>query len=102
MIYDHLYKPEPCSAWPVHELRAVGGAYREAGGRGLDGAACLDAAAYLAAGGGQHGAERAVCDMIASLSREKGDWLWGPAQAWRDRQAAAAQEPAWAEVEGAQ
>ncbi|MFC0384304.1 hypothetical protein [Muricoccus vinaceus] len=104
MTYDHLYKPEPCSAWPVHELRAVGGAYREAGGRGLDGAACLDAAvaAYLAAGGGQHGAERAVRDMIASLSREQGDWLWGPAQAWRDRHAPAAPEPAWAETEDAQ
>jgi len=87
MSYDHLYKPEPCSAWPAHELRAVGTAYRDAAGQGLDGPACLELAveAYLAAGGGRYGAARAVRDMIASLSREQGDWLWGPAQAWRDQ-----------------
>lgn len=83
MRHEHLYKPEPCAAWPVQELRAVGTTYRNAAGCGLDNAACLQlaVAAYLAAGGGQYRAERAVRDMIASLSREHGDWLWGPAQA---------------------
>lgn len=66
----------------------MGTTYRDAAGRGLEGSACLEmaVAAYLAAGGGQYGAERAVRDMIASLSREHGDWLWGPAQALRERQ----------------
>ena len=88
MSYEHLYKPEPCSAWPTHELRAVGIAYREAAGDGLSWQPCLDRAiaAYVAAGGREQGAARAVQDMIASLSREQGDWLWGPAQAFRDRQ----------------
>lgn len=56
---------------------------------------CLElaVAAYLAAGGGQYGAERAVRDMIASLSREHGEWLWGPAQAWRDQHASGQEQP---------
>ena len=59
-----------------------------AAGQGLDGLACLDqaVAAYVAAGGARSGATRCVLDMIASLSMEEGDWLWGPAQALRDRQ----------------
>jgi len=99
MSYDHLYKPEPCSAWPTAELHAVGKAYRVAAGNGLGGQACMDhaIAAYLAAGGARYGAERAVRDMIASLSRERGDWLWGPAQAWRDLHAPATAQTAWAE-----
>lgn len=80
MSYDHLYKPEPCSAWPAQALRAVSIAYRDAAGLGLDGPPCLDqvVSAYRAAGGAQHGAERTVRNMIASLPREQGDWLWGP------------------------
>ena len=95
MTNDHLYRPEPCAAWPVQELRAVGTTYRDAAGRGLEGSACLQLAvvAYLAAGGGEYGAERAVRDMIASLSREHGDWLWGPAQAWRDQHASGDDQP---------
>jgi hypothetical protein len=88
MSYDRLYKPQPCSSWPVTQLRAVGIAYRDAASQGLDGLACLDQAiaAYVAAGGVRSGATRCVLDMIASLSVEEGDWLWGPAQAVRDRQ----------------
>jgi hypothetical protein len=85
--YDCLYKPEPCAPWPVAQLRAVGIAYREAANQGFDGLACLDRAiaAYVAAGGVRSGATRCVLDMIASLSLEEGDWLWGAAQTLRDR-----------------
>ena len=69
MSYDHLYKPQPCSAWPATQLRAVGITYREAAGQGLDAAACLEraVAAYVAAGGPQQGSARTVLDMVASL-----------------------------------
>lgn len=95
MSYDHLYKPEPCTSWPDAQLRAVGIIYREAAGQGLNAAACLEraVAAYVAAGGARQGSTRTVLDMIASLSMEEGDWLWGPAQALRDRQARADQQP---------
>ncbi|HEY8612304.1 MAG TPA: hypothetical protein VIL69_13555 [Roseomonas sp.] len=95
MSYDHLYKPEPCASWPAEQLSAVGIIYRESAGQGLDGAACLERAiaAYVAAGGPRAGAARAVLDMIASLSMEQGDWLWGPAHAHRDRQSSADQQP---------
>jgi hypothetical protein len=88
MSYDHLYKPEPCTSWPPAQLRAVGITYREAAGQGLDGLERLEraVAAYVAAGGARAGSTCAVLDMIASLSMEEGDWLWGPAQAFRDRQ----------------
>ncbi|WP_156963864.1 hypothetical protein [Muricoccus aerilatus] len=95
MSYDHLYKPKPCTSWPASQLRAVGITYREAAGQGLDAAACLERAvvAYVAAGGARQGSTRAVLDMIASLAIEEGDWLWGPAQALRDRQARTACQP---------
>ncbi|MBI0538991.1 hypothetical protein D9599_25905 [Roseomonas sp. KE2513] len=88
MSYDYLYKPEPCTSWPAVQLRAVGITYREAAGQGMDGLECLEraVAAYVAAGGVRQGSTRAVLDMVASLSMEEGDWLWGPAQALRDRQ----------------
>jgi hypothetical protein len=88
MSWDRLYNPSPCSDWPITQLRAVGDAYREAAGRGDDQMACLARAeaAYIAAGGAEASARRAVVDMIASLSREHGDWLWGPAQERMDRQ----------------
>ncbi|MFC7737665.1 hypothetical protein ACFQX4_17910 [Roseomonas sp. GCM10028921] len=87
MTYEHLYNPMPCSAWPVLQLRAVGTAYRQAGAEGLMGEASLEraVAAYVAAGGRQDEAVEIVTGMIASLSAEHGDWLWGPAQAWRER-----------------
>lgn len=81
--------------WPARQLRAVGITYRESAGRGLDAVACLERAiaAYVAAGGARDRAAPAVLDMIAALSMEEGDWLWGPAQALRDRQSAAARQP---------
>ena len=95
MSHERLYKPEPCASWPAGQLRAVGIIYRESAGRGLDAATCLERAiaAYVAAGGARERAARAVLDMIASLSMEEGDWLWGPAQALRDRQSAADHQP---------
>ena len=94
MSYDRLYKPQPCSSWPAAQLRAVGITYREAAGQGLDGTACLERAvvAYVAAGGARQGSTKTVLDMIASLSVEEGDWLWGPAQALRDLQSRADQQ----------
>ncbi|MFC7738707.1 hypothetical protein ACFQX4_23530 [Roseomonas sp. GCM10028921] len=87
MTYERLYNPKPCSAWPVLQLRAVGTAYRQAGAEGLMGEASLEraVAAYVAAGGQQAEAVEIVLGMIASLSAEHGDWLWGPAQAWIER-----------------
>jgi hypothetical protein len=88
MTYEHLYQPALCSTWPAEHLRAVGLTFREAAGKGLEGSECVAHAveAYVAAGGLRAGAGRAVLDMIASLSAEHGDWLWGPAQEWRERQ----------------
>jgi hypothetical protein len=80
----------------VDLLRVVGTIYREAAGQGIDQAERLrlTVAAYVAAGGEPASADRAVQDMLASLSMERGDWLWGPAQAFADRQrAVAAQAP---------
>ena len=75
------------SAWPVEQLRAVGRAYRAAGGRGLDRLRCIEEAeaAYLEAGGAPHDARAAVLAMVAHLAREHGEWLFGPAQEWVDR-----------------
>jgi hypothetical protein len=82
---DHRYDPEPCSAWPLHLIWAVGITYREAIGRGLVHSECLRITrqAYLAAGGEPAGAAHAVNNMIASLSRESGAWLRGAEDAWR-------------------
>jgi len=104
MAHDHLYQPLPCSYWPEDLLHAVGTAYREARGQGLEGIVSLDLAeaAYIAAGGPVTDARTLVLGMLASLSVECGDWLWGPAQAWRDRQPpAAADLQVHAEADGA-
>ena len=95
MSHNRLYKPEPCASWDVERLKAVGTAYREAASQGADGLACLEkaVAAYVAAGGRRSGATQLVLDMISSLSREQGDWLWGPAQALRDRQSSSDDQP---------
>jgi len=87
MAYDHFYQPLPCSHRPENLLHAVGTAYREARGQGLNVVVCLDLAeaVYIAAGGPETGARDAVVDMIASLSAECGDWLWEPAQKWLKR-----------------
>jgi hypothetical protein len=92
--WDHLYRPAACSSWPVELLRVVGTIYREAAGRGVEQVERLrlTVAAYVAAGGEPTSADRAVQDMLASLSLERGDWLWGPAQAFADRQRAVAAE----------
>ena len=77
----------------VEQLRAVGRAYRAAGGRGLDRLRCIEEAeaAFLAAGGPPAGAREAVLGMVAQLAREHGDWLFGLAQEWVDRHGS--QEP---------
>lgn len=53
--------------------------------------ACLNRAevAYITACGPAPDARDMVVAMIASLSAERGDWLWGPAQEWADQQATA-------------
>jgi len=94
MSYAHLYQPLPCANWPEDLLQTVGATYREARGNGLDPLACLDRgeAAYIAAGGltlDARDARDMVVAIIASLSAERGDWLWGPAQEWVDRHATA-------------
>jgi hypothetical protein len=50
---DHLYRPAPCSSWPVDLLRVVGTNYREAAGQVIDQAERLrlTVAAYVTAGG---------------------------------------------------
>ncbi|MBP0492129.1 hypothetical protein [Roseomonas indoligenes] len=80
--YPHLYTPPPCSTWPADHLHAVGQAYRDAAGRGLDTVECLNLAraAYRAAGGA--GGDETITGMIASLSVERGEWLWGPMDEW--------------------
>ena len=95
MSYDRLYKPQTCSSWPAAKLRAVGITYREDAGQGLDGPSFLERAvvAYVAAGGARQGSAKTALNMIASLSVEEGDWLWGPTQALRDRQSRADQQP---------
>ena len=89
---ENLVEPR---RWPARQLRAVGITFRESAGRGLDAVACLEraVAAYVAAGGTREKAAPAVLEMIAALSMEEGDWLWGPAQALRERQSAAAHQP---------
>jgi hypothetical protein len=85
----------------VDLLRVVGTIYREAAGQGIEQADRLrmTVAAYVAAGGEPARADRAVQDMLASLSMERGDWLWGPAQQLVDRQRAAAAETPFEEGE---
>jgi hypothetical protein len=85
----------------VDLLRVVGTTYREAAGQGIDQAERLrlTVAAYVAAGGEPASADRAVQDMLASLSMERGDWLWGPAQEFADRQRAMAAEAPFEERE---
>lgn len=82
--YSHLYNPPPCSAWPADLLHAVGSTYRDAAGRGLDTEQCMDLTrtAYLAAGGAKDDDLGTITRMMASLSKERGDWLWGPMDAW--------------------
>jgi hypothetical protein len=101
MSWDHLYRPAPCSSWPVDLLRVVGTIYREAAGQGIEQTERLrlTVAAYVAAGGEPASADRAVQDMLASLSMERGDWLWGPAQEFADRQRAVATETPFEERE---
>jgi 2-keto-4-pentenoate hydratase len=101
VIWDHLYWPAPCSSWPVDLLRVVGTIYREAAGQGIDQAERLrmTVAAYVAAGGEPASADRAVQDMLASLSMERGDWLWGPAQGFTDQQRAVAADAPFEERE---
>ena len=91
MAHEHLYEPFPCSYWSEELLHAVGTAYREARGQGLEGAVSLDQAeaAYIAAGGPAADAKTLVLGILASLSVERGDWLWAPAQEWVDRHATA-------------
>jgi hypothetical protein len=48
--------------------------------------------AYVAAGGEPASEDCAVQDMLASLSMERGDWLWGPAQEFAHRQRAVVAE----------
>ncbi|MFC0389499.1 hypothetical protein [Muricoccus vinaceus] len=100
MVHEHLYRPPPCSLWPEDLLQATGAAYRETRGAGLEPLACLDRAeaVYIAAGGVAMGARDVVVAIIASLSAERGDWLWGPAQEWLERYSPAHAEPAWAEA----
>ena len=59
--------------------------YREAAGRGLGAVECLDLtrAAYLDAGGEPVEADLTITAMIASLSHERSEWLWGPMERWR-------------------
>jgi 2-keto-4-pentenoate hydratase len=86
----------------VDRLPVVGTTYREAAGQGIDQAdrLRLTVAAYVAAGGGEPAsADRAVQDMLASLSLERGDWLWGPGQEFADRQRAVAAEAPFEEQE---
>jgi len=87
MAHEHLYQPVPCSHWSEELLQAAGTTYREARGQGLEPLACLDRAeaAYIAAGGLATDARDTVVAMITSLSAERGDWLWGPAQEWLDQ-----------------
>ncbi|MFC7738951.1 hypothetical protein ACFQX4_24870 [Roseomonas sp. GCM10028921] len=67
MSHDRLYRPAPCSSWPGALLEVVGATYRAAAGQGLDTMTCLDLT---------------ITSMIASLSRESGDWFWGPMDEW--------------------
>jgi len=94
MAHDHLYQPAPCSSWPVEPLRAVGSSYRAARGEGQQGEASVAQAmvAYIAAGGSEAAARETVLAMLASLSVEHGDWLWGPAQEWLERHPSAAED----------
>jgi hypothetical protein len=82
--YPHLYDPPPCSAWPANLLHVVGSTFRDAAGHGLDTWRCMDLTrvACLAAGGTQDDDLQTITRMIASLSKERGDWLWGPMDAW--------------------
>jgi len=91
MAHEHLYEPLPCSYWPEDLLRAVGTTYREARGQGVEGTVSLDQAeaAYVAAGAPATDAWTLVLGILASLSTEHGDWLWGPAQEWVDQHAIA-------------
>ena len=91
MAHTHLYQPLPCSQWPEDLLQTVGATYRDARGKGLAPLACLDRgeAAYIATGGLATDARDMVVAIIVSLSAERGDWLWGPAQEWVDRHATA-------------
>jgi hypothetical protein len=85
----------------VNLLRVVGTIYREAAGQGIAQAERLHMTvrAYVAAGGEPASADRAVQDMLASLSVERGDWLWGPAQEFADRQRAVASKTPFEERE---
>jgi hypothetical protein len=99
--WEHIYRPAACSSWPAELLRVVGTTYREAAGRGVEQVERLrlTVAAYVAAGGEPVSAAQAVQDMLASLSMERGDWLWGPAQEFADRQRAVAAEAPFEERE---
>jgi hypothetical protein len=85
----------------VNLLRVAGTFYREAAGQGIGQAERLrmTVAAYVAAGGEPASANRAVQAMLASLSMERGDWLWGPAQEFADRQRTVAAEAPFEERE---
>ncbi|WP_424136918.1 hypothetical protein [Roseomonas chloroacetimidivorans] len=70
-------------------------AYRDAAGQGLDTVECLNLAraAYLAAGGAEEEMDHTIASMIASLSRERGDWLWGPMDRWWEHNRPASNVP---------
>ena len=70
MAHEHLYEPVPCSYWLEDLLYAVGTAYREARGQGLEGGVSLDhaEAAYIGAGDAATDARTLVLGILASLS----------------------------------
>lgn len=74
--------------WPVEHLRVVGRTYREAAGRRVPPLSCIETAeaARVVAGGEAEHPATTTRAMINHLSREHGDWLFGPAQEWLDRQ----------------
>lgn len=80
--------------WPVEHLRAVGRAYREAAGHGVPPLSCIEAAeaARVVAGGEPEYPATTTRAMINHLSREHGEWLFGPAQDWLERRIAPSPE----------
>jgi hypothetical protein len=88
MILDRLRALPPLSTWPVKRLRAVGTAYRQGAGEGLDRATCyrLSIEAYVVAGGDRAVAPAEVAELIAAVAAELPGWLWGPAQDWLEQQ----------------
>ncbi|MCR0980595.1 hypothetical protein [Roseomonas populi] len=89
MIVERFPTFPSLTGFPVKRLRAVGAAYRQGVGEGLDRPTCLRLSieAYVVAGGSRASAVADVPAMVEAIAAEMPGWLWAAATDWLEQQA---------------